>query len=137
MSLRCYLSEVVKSAFVRDKLLLVELFQKVGRKELEFLVNSGHCIYESLAALEASMPTKTLAERNVQEVEYATSARLSYSLPSLGSSQTSQRLSFCSFILVFLKLKNIRAAQAQRGSGVDCCPGRFRVTELMLSGVCR
>jgi len=35
------LSEVVSSAFIRDKLLLVELFQKVGRKELEFLVNSG------------------------------------------------------------------------------------------------
>lgn len=35
------LREVVSSAFLRDKLLLVQLFQKVGRRELEFLVNSG------------------------------------------------------------------------------------------------
>lgn len=35
------LREVVSSAFMRDKVLLGELFQKAGRKELEFLVNSG------------------------------------------------------------------------------------------------
>jgi len=35
------LEEVVSSAFVRDKVLLGQLFQKAGRKELEFLVNSG------------------------------------------------------------------------------------------------
>ena len=32
---------VVNNAFVRDKVVLVDLFQKVGRVELEFLVNSG------------------------------------------------------------------------------------------------
>jgi uncharacterized membrane protein YheB (UPF0754 family) len=35
------LREVVLSAFLRDKVVLVDLFQKVGRVELEFLVNSG------------------------------------------------------------------------------------------------
>jgi len=35
------LNHVVLSAFVRDKEVLVDLFQKVGRVELEFLVNSG------------------------------------------------------------------------------------------------
>jgi hypothetical protein len=35
------LHSVVLSAFVRDKVVLVDLFQKVGRIELEFLVNSG------------------------------------------------------------------------------------------------
>jgi uncharacterized membrane protein YheB (UPF0754 family) len=35
------LNEVVLTAFVRDKAVLVDLFQKVGRVELEFLVNSG------------------------------------------------------------------------------------------------
>ena len=35
------LDHVVLSAFVRDKVVLVDLFQKVGRVELEFLVNSG------------------------------------------------------------------------------------------------
>lgn len=35
------LEKVVLSAFVRDKVVLVDLFQKVGRVELEFLVNSG------------------------------------------------------------------------------------------------
>jgi hypothetical protein len=35
------LEQVVLSAFVRDKVVLVDLFQKVGRVELEFLVNSG------------------------------------------------------------------------------------------------
>jgi hypothetical protein len=35
------LDHVVLSAFVRDKEVLVDLFQKVGRVELEFLVNSG------------------------------------------------------------------------------------------------
>lgn len=35
------LHHVVLSAFVRDKVVLVDLFQKVGRVELEFLVNSG------------------------------------------------------------------------------------------------
>jgi hypothetical protein len=35
------LEHVVLSAFVRDKHILVDLFQKVGRVELEFLVNSG------------------------------------------------------------------------------------------------
>ncbi|KAL3934626.1 MAG: hypothetical protein SGBAC_009698 [Bacillariaceae sp.] len=35
------LNQVVLSAFVRDKDVLVDLFQKVGRVELEFLVNSG------------------------------------------------------------------------------------------------
>lgn len=35
------LDQVVLSAFVRDKAVLVDLFQKVGRVELEFLVNSG------------------------------------------------------------------------------------------------
>ena len=35
------LDQVVLSAFVRDKIVLVDLFQKVGRVELEFLVNSG------------------------------------------------------------------------------------------------
>ncbi|CAJ1364776.1 unnamed protein product [Effrenium voratum] len=35
------LKQVVSSAFLRDKVLLGELFQKAGRKELEFLVNSG------------------------------------------------------------------------------------------------
>jgi hypothetical protein len=35
------LRQVVLSAFVRDKEVLVDLFQKVGRVELEFLVNSG------------------------------------------------------------------------------------------------
>lgn len=35
------LDHVVLSAFVRDKHILVDLFQKVGRVELEFLVNSG------------------------------------------------------------------------------------------------
>ena len=35
------LETVVLSAFVRDKATLVDLFQKVGRVELEFLVNSG------------------------------------------------------------------------------------------------
>jgi hypothetical protein len=35
------LDHIVLSAFVRDKHILVDLFQKVGRVELEFLVNSG------------------------------------------------------------------------------------------------
>lgn len=35
------LRTIVLSAFVRDKVVLVELFQKVGRVELDFLVNSG------------------------------------------------------------------------------------------------
>ncbi|CAK9011838.1 Hypothetical protein SCF082_LOCUS11264 [Durusdinium trenchii] len=35
------LRKVVSSAFLKDKVLLGELFQKAGRKELEFLVNSG------------------------------------------------------------------------------------------------
>jgi len=35
------LHNVVLSAFMRDKTQLVDLFQKVGRVELEFLVNSG------------------------------------------------------------------------------------------------
>lgn len=35
------LDHIVLSAFVRDKVVLVDLFQKVGRVELEFLVNSG------------------------------------------------------------------------------------------------
>lgn len=35
------LDHVVLSAFIRDKAVLVDLFQKVGRVELEFLVNSG------------------------------------------------------------------------------------------------
>jgi uncharacterized membrane protein YheB (UPF0754 family) len=35
------LEKVVLSAFVRDKAILVDLFQKVGRVELDFLVNSG------------------------------------------------------------------------------------------------
>ena len=35
------LNNVVLAAFVRDKEVLVDLFQKVGRVELEFLVNSG------------------------------------------------------------------------------------------------
>jgi uncharacterized membrane protein YheB (UPF0754 family) len=35
------LRKVVLEAFVRDKAVLVDLFQKVGRVELEFLVNSG------------------------------------------------------------------------------------------------
>jgi hypothetical protein len=35
------LDHVILSAFVRDKVVLVDLFQKVGRVELEFLVNSG------------------------------------------------------------------------------------------------
>lgn len=35
------LHTVVLSAFCRDKVVLVDLFQKVGRVELEFLVNSG------------------------------------------------------------------------------------------------
>ena len=35
------LDTVVLSAFCRDKVVLVDLFQKVGRVELEFLVNSG------------------------------------------------------------------------------------------------
>ena len=35
------LEQVVLSAFVRDKAILVDLFQKVGRVELDFLVNSG------------------------------------------------------------------------------------------------
>eukprot|EP00854_Cymbomonas_tetramitiformis_P021119 gene21119-25358_t len=35
------LREVVLSAFMRDKLVLVELFQKVGKVELDFLVVSG------------------------------------------------------------------------------------------------
>eukprot|EP00793_Prasinoderma_coloniale_P002574 PRCOL_00002056-RA len=35
------LDEVVRSAFVRDVRVLVELFQKVGSAELSFLVNSG------------------------------------------------------------------------------------------------
>jgi uncharacterized membrane protein YheB (UPF0754 family) len=35
------LEEIVLRAFVRDKVVLVDLFQKVGRVELEFLVNSG------------------------------------------------------------------------------------------------
>lgn len=35
------LRQVVSSAFLKDKVLLGELFQKAGRKELEFLVNSG------------------------------------------------------------------------------------------------
>jgi uncharacterized membrane protein YheB (UPF0754 family) len=35
------LHHIVLSAFLRDKELLVDLFQKVGRVELEFLVNSG------------------------------------------------------------------------------------------------
>eukprot|EP00934_Nitzschia_sp_Nitz4_P002733 Nitzschia sp. Nitz4//scaffold99_size76975//64349//65617//NITZ4_005585-RA/size76975-processed-gene-0.56-mRNA-1//1//CDS//3329560877//2723//frame0 len=35
------LEQVVLAAFVRDKHVLVDLFQKVGRVELEFLVNSG------------------------------------------------------------------------------------------------
>lgn len=35
------LEQVVMAAFVRDKAVLVDLFQKVGRVELEFLVNSG------------------------------------------------------------------------------------------------
>ena len=35
------LEKIVLSAFVRDKATLVDLFQKVGRVELDFLVNSG------------------------------------------------------------------------------------------------
>jgi uncharacterized membrane protein YheB (UPF0754 family) len=35
------LKSVVLSAFLRDKVVLVDLFQKVGRVELDFLVNSG------------------------------------------------------------------------------------------------
>lgn len=35
------LPQVVLDAFVRDKVVLVELFQKVGRVELDFLVTSG------------------------------------------------------------------------------------------------
>ncbi len=35
------LESVVLNAFVRDKIVLVELFQKVGRIELDFLVKSG------------------------------------------------------------------------------------------------
>lgn len=35
------LEQVVTSAFLRDRRVLVELFQKVGSVELEFLVNSG------------------------------------------------------------------------------------------------
>lgn len=35
------LEQVVLGAFVRDKIVLVDLFQKVGRVELEFLINSG------------------------------------------------------------------------------------------------
>lgn len=35
------LHNIVLDAFVRDKVVLVDLFQKVGRVELEFLVNSG------------------------------------------------------------------------------------------------
>ena len=35
------LEQVVLTAFVRDKATLVDLFQKVGRVELDFLVNSG------------------------------------------------------------------------------------------------
>ena len=35
------LREVVRSAFMRDRRVLVELFQKVGHAELEFLVQSG------------------------------------------------------------------------------------------------
>lgn len=35
------LHSIVLDAFVRDKVVLVDLFQKVGRVELEFLVNSG------------------------------------------------------------------------------------------------
>jgi uncharacterized membrane protein YheB (UPF0754 family) len=35
------LRAIVMDAFVRDKVVLVDLFQKVGRVELEFLVNSG------------------------------------------------------------------------------------------------
>jgi len=35
------LDQIVLDAFVRDKAVLVDLFQKVGRVELEFLVNSG------------------------------------------------------------------------------------------------
>lgn len=35
------LDHIVLSAFIRDKGVLVDLFQKVGRVELEFLVNSG------------------------------------------------------------------------------------------------
>jgi uncharacterized membrane protein YheB (UPF0754 family) len=35
------LDQIVLRAFVRDKIVLVDLFQKVGRVELEFLVNSG------------------------------------------------------------------------------------------------
>mmetsp|Transcript_73190 Transcript_73190/g.206964 ORF Transcript_73190/g.206964 Transcript_73190/m.206964 type:complete len:440 (-) Transcript_73190:95-1414(-) len=35
------LREVVQGAFLQDRGLLVELFQKVGRMELDFLVNSG------------------------------------------------------------------------------------------------
>ena len=35
------LHKVVLEAFLRDKVVLVDLFQKVGRVELEFLVNSG------------------------------------------------------------------------------------------------
>ncbi|VEU36003.1 unnamed protein product [Pseudo-nitzschia multistriata] len=35
------LETIVLSAFVRDKATLVDLFQKVGRVELDFLVNSG------------------------------------------------------------------------------------------------
>jgi len=35
------LHAIVLDAFVRDKVVLVDLFQKVGRVELDFLVNSG------------------------------------------------------------------------------------------------
>jgi hypothetical protein len=35
------LKSLVRDAFLRDKIVLVDLFQKVGRVELEFLVNSG------------------------------------------------------------------------------------------------
>jgi hypothetical protein len=35
------LRAVVLEAFVRDKVVLVDLFQKVGRVELDFLVESG------------------------------------------------------------------------------------------------
>jgi uncharacterized membrane protein YheB (UPF0754 family) len=38
------LDQIVLEAFVRDKAVLVDLFQKVGRVELQFLVNSGFAI---------------------------------------------------------------------------------------------
>ncbi len=49
------LPSVVLNAFIRDKIVLVELFQKVGRVELDFLVKSGFGFGFALGLLQMGL----------------------------------------------------------------------------------